>query len=158
MFALTAASFAGFSQEKSSNPMSFSAGAEAVLPIGDLGLASSFGIGASAQMDYTVASNVALTANVGYVSYLPKESGFKSIGVLPVLAGVKYHFNDQFYGSVQLGMSFASSDGTSSSAFTYAPGVGYKINEQFDVLVKYNSWSSNGLTYSGVGLRVGYNF
>ncbi len=162
LLSLTTASFVSFSQSSgSSNPLSFSVGAEAALPVGDLGLGTSFGIGASAQIDYMVAESVAVTGNVGYINFVGKSvNGVtgSSIGIIPVLAGIKYHFNDQFYGSAQLGMSFASVNGDSQSGLTFAPGVGYKINEQFDVMAKYTSVSLKGWTASAIGLRVAYNF
>jgi len=176
--ALTATSFAGFAQKEKeeSKPLSFSVGLEAALPIGDFADFNSFGIGGSVQGEYKVAPELGITLNAGYISYsaksisvlgvsLPKE---KALGVIPVLAGVRYHFSENIYGSGQLGLSFFSGGGSGSN-FTYAPGVGFKFS-QFDVLVKYVGMSSkvesfNGTaivsktaTYGAVGIRAAYNF
>ncbi len=153
MAALVAASFTGTAQDKK---LSFGLGAELALPMGDFGTFYSFGAGVSAQMNYAVTSNVGLTLNAGYVSYSGK-SGAGSSGVIPVLAGVSFNLSDKVYASGQLGMTMSAESG-GGSAFTFAPGVGYKVSDKFDLLLKYSSWSDNGFTSSALGLRAGFTF
>lgn len=175
--ALTAVSFAGFSQDDAAaKPLSFSIGLEAALPIGDFADFSSFGIGGSAQADYMVAPSVAITLNAGYVSYAAKSvkvptgvdgsgniiySNVKgdALGLIPVLAGIKYWFTPMVYGSGQLGLSFASGKGNSGSNFTYAPGIGVKFSN-IDLLLKYVGISAKGGggSLNAIGLRAAYNF
>ena len=160
LIAALAVSSVSFAQDKgSSKPLSFSVGAELGMPIGDAAEGSSFVGGFSAQMDYSVASQVALTLNTGYGKFFGKNGG-DGWGVIPVLGGIKYHFNDQFYGSAQLGMSFISLGGGSgsTSGFTFAPGVGYKASEKVDVMLKYTSISEEGGSIGAVGVRLAYNF
>lgn len=168
--AFSAISFLGFSQDKSaSKDISFNGGLEIGLPMGTFGDSHGFGIGVSAQMNYPLADKMALTVNAGYISYSGKSVSVTvpgivttsiktpNLGVIPVLAGLNYSFTDKVYGSAQLGMSFLSSTGSSSSGFTFAPGVGYKINK-LDFLVKYTSISATGGSLGSVGLRAAYNF
>lgn len=171
--ALTAASFAGFAQDDkaASKPLSFSIGLEASLPFGDFADRYSFGIGGSAQADYKVADDLAITLNAGYISYSGKDQSItipglptinnknEALGLVPVLAGAKYWFSPNIYGSGQLGLSFATGKGNSGSNFTYAPGVGFQFS-QFDILVKYVgiSGSNGGSALNAVGLRAAYNF
>ena len=160
LIAALAVSSVSFAQDKgSSKPLSFSVGAELGMPIGDAATGSSFVGGLSAQLDYSVASQVALTLNTGYGKFFGKDGG-DGWGVVPVLAGVKYHFNDQFYGSAQLGMSFISYGGgaDSQSGFTFAPGIGYKASEKIDVMLKYTSISLEDGSVDAVGVRLAYNF
>lgn len=164
--ALTAVSFAGFAQDdKGGKKLSFSVGVEAALPIGDYADSYSIGIGGTVQGDYNVNDKFAITLNSGYITYSGKSidlgSGFGSIkisslGVIPVLAGAKYSFTENIYGSAQLGMSFLSGSG-SGSGFTYAPGIGAKFSN-FDILVKYTGISVTGGTFNNIGLRAAYNF
>ena len=158
--AFSAISFLGFSQDKqaSSNPLSFSGGLELAMPMGDMATGYSFGIGASLQMDYNVASKTDLTVNAGYMSFSGKD-GAGSQGMIPVLAGVKYGFTDNVYGSMQLGMlNVQGTDGApSTSAFAFAPGVGYKVNKM-DFQLRYSSASKDGFTFSWLGLRAAYSF
>lgn len=149
--------------------LKFSVGLEAALPIGDFGLASSFGIGATAQANYNVAENIDLTLNAGYISFAGKDQTFsypgiptqtikgEATGFIPVLAGLQYQFGGGLYGSAQLGLTFGSGAG-SGSIFTYAPGVGYKISDNIDALLKYTGYSQTGGSLSTVGLRVAYTF
>jgi hypothetical protein len=177
--ALTAASFTGFAQDEkeADKKLSFSIGLEAALPFGDFGDFSSFGIGGSAQGDYKVSPELAITLNAGYISYSAKTVstiiGFDpvtfapiygdvkgdALGMVPVLAGIKYWFSSMIYGSGQLGLSFATGNGASGSNFTYAPGIGFQFSK-FDVLLKYTGISSSGggSSLSAVGLRAAYNF
>jgi hypothetical protein len=154
----------------------FSAGLEAALPLGDFGKAYSFGIGATAQVDYNVAENLDLTGNVGYISFSGKTIStpavtvggtvifpatnvkVPSVGYIPVLVGAKYLFSENIYGSAQLGVTIASAKGSSSSVFTYAPGIGYKISDNLDALLKYTGYSQNGGSSSTIGVRVAYTF
>jgi Outer membrane protein beta-barrel domain len=148
-------------------PLKFSVGIEAALPLGDFGKISSFGIGGTAQADYNVASDLDITLNAGFISFAGKSvniAGFGSVkyptvSYIPVLGGIKYHFTENVYGSAQLGLTFASASGAgSSSAFTYAPGVGYKFTENIDALLKYTGYSADGGSTSTIGLRVAYTF
>lgn len=158
--ALTAVSFAGNAQNQTGKPLKFSIGLEAALPLGTFADDFSFGIGGSAQADYSVAEKLALTLNAGYISFSGKTiSGYKtpSIGLIPVLAGFKYDLTPQLYGSAQLGVTFSDQKGA-GSIFTYAPGLGYKFTENFDALLKYTGYSDKGGTSSTVGLRIAYTF
>ncbi len=162
--ALTAVSFAGNAQNETNKPLKFSIGLEAALPLGDFGDVSSFGIGGSAQADYSVAEKLALTLNAGYISFSGKSytiagTTYKAsaTGFIPVLAGFKYDLTPQLYGSAQLGVTFSDQSG-GGSIFTYAPGLGYKFTENFDALLKYTGYSDKGGTLNTVGLRIAYTF
>ena len=143
----------------------FSVGLEAALPLGTFGDAYSFGIGGTVQADYTVADKFAITLNTGYIDYLGKtvtiggvSYKYASYGIVPLLAGAKYHFTEGLYGSAQLGLSFGTGAGGGSN-FTYVPGIGYNITKDFDVLLKYVGMSSKGGgSSSSIGLRVAYTF
>jgi hypothetical protein len=165
--ALTAASFTTFAQDDkaSDKPLSFSVGVEASLPFGDYGDVYSFGIGGSVQGDYKLSSDLAVTLNAGYISYAGKSVTYPiigtikadALGLVPVLAGIKYWFSPNIYGSGQLGLTFATGKGNSGSNFTYVPGVGFKVS-QFDFLLKYTGMSTEGSSFSAIGLRAAYNF
>jgi len=145
---------------------SFSIGLEGAAPMGifnDLGY--KFGIGGSAQMDYKVAPDMALTLNAGYITFNNKSSSPSyRFNVIPVLGGVKYWFSPKLYGSAQLGAAFNSvkvnnTEGTTTSTgFAYAPGIGFNITNSLDLLLKYMGNSSDGTTFSTVGARLAYNF
>lgn len=164
--ALTAASFSGFAQDKSAETkkLNFSVGVEAQLPIGDFADVNGFGIGGTVQADYRVADQIDLTLNAGYITFSGKTltvAGFSikndALGLIPVLAGAKYHFSDNIYASAQLGLSFASGSGRSGSNFTYAPGIGFKFSK-IDVLAKYTGISATGGSLNTVGVRAAYTF
>jgi hypothetical protein len=62
------------------------------------------------------------------------------------------------YGSGQLGVTF-STEKDGGSAFTYAPGVGFQISENVDVLAKYTGMSvKDGGSINEIGVRLAYNF
>ena len=156
--ALAVASFAVKAQDE--KPLKFSVGAEVHLPIGDMGDAYSVGFGGTVQADYALDEQLALTLNTGYLNFSGKKiGGFKvpSAGLVPVLAGIKYTFAGNVYGSAQLGASFGTEKGQ-GTAFTYAPGVGYKFSPNFDALLKYTGWSNDGSNTSAIGVRIAYTF
>jgi hypothetical protein len=125
--------FASFAQKDGDSKLKFSVGVDAALPIGDFGKSYSFGIGTSAQADFKVADNFAITGSVGYLSFIGKSITIggtsykiKASGQVPLLVGGKYNFSENFYGHAQLGYSFSTASGGGSS-FTYAPGIGYSL-------------------------------
>jgi opacity protein-like surface antigen len=151
--------------------LKFSVGVEAGLPIGDFSKSYGFGVGASAQADYKVGEKFAVTGSLGYLTFSAKSITIpaivfggvtispastvkgKAIGLIPVLVGGKYNFSEKLYGSGQLGLTFASGGGTGSS-FTFAPGVGYNITENIDVMVKFVAYDK----LNTIGLRAAYSF
>ncbi len=153
--AIVVISFASKAQKNSN--VSFNVGAELGLATGNLNTVYSIGIGATAQLEYKMDENANLTVNSGIIEYVGKKiSGsttkFRSSAAIPVLAGVKYYFASNFYGAAQLGVTIFSGVG-GSSKFTYSPGLGFKVNEKADVLLKYTGYSDAGGAF---GIRVGY--
>ena len=138
--------------------LKFSIGAELASATGNLNKVYSLGIGGTAQVDYMITNDVAVTGNAGVIELVGRKiSGtnlkYRSTAVIPLLVGIKYYFTPAVYGSGQIGTSVFSSGG--GSTFTYAPGVGYKFTNRLDALLKYTGYSSSGGTF---GIRLGYTF
>ncbi len=166
--AIVAAAFGASAQKNDASKLKFSVGVEAAAPIGDFGDASSFGIGGSVQGDYWVAPELAITLNAGYINFIGKDQKFAvpggtitvkgaDFGLIPVLAGIKYNFTPQLYGSAQIGAAF-STESNGGTLLNYAPGVGYKFSDHVDALLKYTGYSKDSHTSSAVGVRVAYTF
>ncbi len=157
--ALLALAFTANAQDKkgSDKSLKFGVGVTAGLPIGDLKTAGgSFAIGGDVQAEYAAAETVGITLSAGYLNVSFKNGG-GSTGLIPVLVGGKFTFGEKFYGHAQVGMSFSTQSG-GGSAFTYAPGFGYQVSENFDLGVKYQAWTKNSFTSSIIGLRAAYSF
>jgi hypothetical protein len=143
-------------QIKNEKPFRIGIGAMAGLPIGDMSEAS-LAFGADIQAEYNVVPAFAVTLSAGYLDWAGSWWSFGDLGMIPVLAGLKYNFIDKFYGSAQAGLTFSTQSGGGSS-FTFAPGIGFKISKNFDLLLKYQSAVDNGYDMSFLGLRVGITF
>jgi hypothetical protein len=165
--AIIGISTAAFAQKKEDDVqlLKFSIGLEAALPLGNFGDVSTFGIGGTAQADYKVGDDLALNINAGYISFQPKNITVfgttikgKAVGYIPILAGIRYYFTDEVFALAQLGITIATASGTSSSLFTYSPGVGYKFSEYVDAAIKYTGYSKDSNNTSTVGVRVAYTF
>jgi hypothetical protein len=150
--------------QKSSTPIIWSVGAEASLPIGNFQDVYSFGIGATVQGEYKAADELGLTLNTGYINYFGKSITFGGVsidandfGMIPLLAGVKYHFSPQLYAQGQLGAAFSTTSGGGTS-FAYTPGVGFTLSRNVDLLVKYLGLSQNNETLHSIGARLAINF
>ena len=155
--AIVAIAFTANAQSKKAETkeFKFGVGLTAGLPMADIKSFSSFAVKGDLQAEYNAAENLGLTLSAGYLKYIAK-SGFSTGSVIPVLAGVKFGFADKFYGHAQLGLSFISDGG--GSAFTYAPSVGYKVSDNFDLALKYEALTKNSVTFSYLGLRAGFSF
>ena len=132
------------------------AGALLGIPVGDITSVASLAFGFDLLGEYAVAPSFALTLSAGYTDWAKKSGINGKWGLIPVFAGGKYCFTDQIYGSFQSGISFWV-DGTKSE-FVFAPGVGYKITDKFDLLLKFQSQSNKSWGTSFFGLRAGYSF
>lgn len=133
-------------------------GGELGVVTGNLNKTHSFAAGATGQLDYNVDTDLAITANAGIIQLIGKKINStiknRSITFVPLLAGIKYYFTPLIYGSGQLGTSIDVSK-NGGSIFTYIPGIGFKIDNNLDALVKYTGYKDSGGT---IGVRLGYTF
>jgi len=159
MFAvLVALTLSVYAQSTDEKPFKIGVGALIGLPVGDMADFASLAFGFDALCEYAVAPEFAVTLSAGYLDWA-KKSGLSGVkfGLIPVLVGAKYYFAEKIYGSAQLGISFSTTSG-GGSAFTFAPGVGMKLTDNIDLLLKYQSASKNGGNTSFIGLRAGISF
>jgi len=138
-------------------------GVEFGLPVGDFGDVFNLGVGGSLVYQHPIAANLNLTGSAGYISFKSKEVlGFTtSFGTIPVKAGLRYFFAENFYGGAELGAAFSTEDG-GGTAFAYAPGIGVEFpvadKAAIDLGVRYEGWSRDSNTMSFVGIRAAFNF
>ena len=168
--AVIAAAVSVNAQAKTSSSSAFKAsvGLELAVPVGDFKTGHSFGIGGTVQGDYWVDPAFAITGQAGYISFIGKDytvAGFTikpgAQGIIPLLAGIKYKFSPMVYASAQLGTGiFTAPKGGSgsTSTFAYAPGIGFQVSPNFDILVKYQAYSKSGTTLGSFGTRLAYTF
>ncbi len=136
----------------------FSLGGELGAVTGNLNTFYSIAAGATAQADIAIDNDAAITLNAGIIELIGKKinSQFKnrSVATIPLLVGVKYYFTPVVYGSGQLGTTVFTNAG-GESRFTYVPGLGFKLDRNIDLLVKYTGLSDAGGIF---GARVAYVF
>lgn len=143
--------------ERRSFSNTFSLGVEPSLPIGLFGQVYGYGIGASAQENMEIDKHLALTINAGYINYYLRSTyGGGSNGYIPVLGGAEMSFSHSIFVSIQSGITFRTQG--LGNAFTYSPGVGFRIRKNFTALLKYIGQTRSAINSSSVGLRVAYVF
>ncbi len=155
---ILSASFLKAQDAKTKPPFAtLSLGPEFSLPGGLFGEVYSSGIGASAQANFALASNVAFTINTAYNNYfLTKTYGGGSEGFVPLLGGFEIAFSPVIYSSAQLGLTFYTQQ--PGSAFTYSPGIGFRISKNFTALLKYIGKIKSAINSGAIGVRVAYTF
>lgn len=139
-----------------------SIGFEAGLPVGDAKNVYDAVIGGSLKYDLPIATSTYFTISAGYSAFLTNDvteafTGKSSFGFVPVKAGIKYFFDQGFYGEGQLGAVF-STQNNGGTAFAYAPGIGYAFPGGFDLGARYEGWSKDGGTTGQATLRLAFNF
>jgi hypothetical protein len=127
----------------------------------------SIGFGADLQVNIPVAEMVDITASGGYENFSYKASKVGTITIpegnvnfIPVLAGIKYHFSEKFYGHGQLGYAFSTLK-NGGGAFSYVPSIGYAASKNFDIALKFyglGKANSNSSALNSVMLRLAYGF
>jgi hypothetical protein len=144
--------------QKNDSKINFNVGVEFGFATGNLNAAYSITYGATAQLEYQVNDKARITANSGIQQFVGKKLAGTSLknqsnSVIPILVGGKYYLSDNFFGSAQLGVSLFTGK-VGATKFTYAPGLGFKINDKVDALVKYTGYSDFGGAF---GVRVAYS-
>lgn len=139
--------------------LTFSLGGELGSATGNLNTTYSIAAGVTAQADIALDKDAAITFNAGIIQLIGKKiknTNFKyrSIATIPLLVGVKYNFTPIVYGSAQLGTTVFTNSG-GGSKFTYIPGIGFRLDKNIDLLVKYTGLSDAGGIF---GARVAYVF
>lgn len=131
---ITAICTGAYAQKDSDRKFGFSAGPEIGFATGDFNNTHSIGIGATIQGDFNIAPSTNFTLTTGYLTYAGKSAGsgikYKSAGILPLKAGIKYFLSGGFYGAAQLGVGFFSNGG--GTALAYTPMLGYEFNTKSD--------------------------
>ncbi|NEN22900.1 outer membrane beta-barrel protein [Cryomorpha ignava] len=170
------------------------AGLEIAIPMGDFADAANFGIGGSGLYEVGITDNIAALANVGVLFYATEFDEY-SFMQIPIQVGARYYITEQreslFFGVLAgVHMSIASFDDTevagvtiegdsdSQVNFSFAPEVGYFINENISISLKYqivtakdedvdfvnpitgetSTTTVEGVAASYLGLRLAYSF
>jgi hypothetical protein len=165
-FALLAGvTLAGYAQKTDGGK--FSIGIDAGVIVGEISDRANLAIGGSVKYDKPIFNKTSFNLSAGY-SYLPYTNDYKinlagyensqsgGEGYIPLKAGLKYMFNNAFYGEGQLGAAIATSGG-GGTAFLYAPGVGMKFGQGVDFGVRYEAWATTNVV-SQFALRLAYSF
>ncbi len=144
-------------KKNSDSKIGFNVGAELALATGNLNTTYSIGLGATANLEYMVDEKITAYVNSGILQYVGRKIAgtnlkARNTAVFPILGGVKYNFASNFYGVAAVGVSVFSGAGQSSK-FTYLPGLGFKANDKFDILLKYTGYANAGGAF---GVRVSY--
>jgi hypothetical protein len=163
-------------QTTPANALRFGVGLETGIPTGNAHDGSNFELGGTARLQYGVNKNVALTLTSGYYNFFGKTYSqsvttntgtstvsFKgrSLGMIPVKAGIKAFVSDGFYISGEAGAGFevhpTVAGGTKDTKLILSPGLGY-ATKSWDVGARYENFSGQGNNYGLVGLRIAYGF
>ena len=156
--AIITATISTNAQKNKDSNIGFNVGAELGIATGNLNSVYSFGLGATANLEYKVNDKTTALLNSGIIQFIGKKVPgtalkYRNSASIPVLGGVKYALADNFYGQAALGFTIFSGAG-GFSRFTYSPGLGFKANEKVDILLKYTGFANAGGAF---GVRVSYS-
>lgn len=118
----------------------------------------SVAIGGDLRLQKDFSSNISGLLSAGYTNFSRKDSyGGGSFGMVPVKAGAKIFFAENTYFSGELGAGFGTESG-SSTAFLWAPGIGYGFDNGLDLGLRYEGAEFEGASLGQVALRIAYGF
>jgi hypothetical protein len=154
----------------------FGIGVEGGLPTGNAHDISNFELGGTARLQYGLSEHLALTLTSGYYNFFGKTytSSFsdgtstttisvkgRSLGMIPVKAGIKGFFTDNLYVGAEAGAGFEMHEPvageTKDTKLILSPAVGW-ANKSWDVGVRYENFSGQSNNYGLVALRLAYGF
>ncbi len=151
------------SKDPAMNGTKLGVGVEFGLPVGDFGDFYNLGVGGSLVLQIPVAANLNFTGSAGYLKFSNDQDALirYSSAAIPVKAGLRYYFAENFYGAGELGAAFSTED-NGGTAFAYSPGIGVEFpvanKAAIDLGVRYEGWSKDSRTNSFVGIRAAFNF
>lgn len=169
-FAFTSAS--AQSSESTSSKFKIGAGLNVLFPVSNAD-AYSVGVGVDVMAQYAVSENISITADAGYTSLMVKSEfksdDFKSQGIIPIRAGIRFFPSSQFYIGGKVGVGIMTdvvksinlvtgeiSKGSQSTT-AYSFGAGYMLSPKLDIGINYDGYSKNG-SLGLIGARLGYTF
>ena len=135
----------------------FGVGAMIFIPIGQFSQVDSGAFGFDLQGEYWTNPMLCFTLSTGYQEWVKEYSSLNNWSSIPVLGGIKYYFSKTMFVSGKAGLSFYTQNGK-GSAFTFAPGLGFKITKRIDLLLLYQSAIKNGDKVEILGARAGFTF
>lgn len=159
-----------------------SAGLEIAIPLGDFSDGGvNFGIGGSGTYEVGVSDNFSALAHAGVIFYATDkietvtgidqnfmpivEEVDYSVTQIPLQVGGRYYLSAQKEGLFLTGLlgvhitSFSIGDESDSNTdFSFAPEVGYFLNEMISVGVRYQIVSGEDANADYLGIRAAYNF
>tara|TARA_B100000809_G_scaffold266533_1_gene329703 strand:+ start:152 stop:637 length:486 start_codon:yes stop_codon:yes gene_type:complete len=135
----------------------FSAGA-------DIGMVTNEGLGLTYGLalggEYQIGDNMGITLQSGF-SIVSNDYDGVSSSFIPYMAGFKYYFDSNeggLYALAQIGMTSYSVSSSGGTYLSYAPGVGYLMNEHIDLGFRYHIITSDGESLNWLALRAAYQF
>jgi len=178
--AVTAVSIFFTSQVKAQTPTAnkwrFGIGVEGGIPTGNASDFSKFELGGTARLQYGFSNNLALTLTSGYYNFFGKTYETtvtdatstttisvkgRSLGVVPVKAGIKWFFSNNLYLAGEAGAGFEThaivDGGTKDTKLILSPGIGW-ANKHWDIGARYENFSGQSYNYGLAALRLAYGF
>ena len=97
------------------SPWRLGFGIEGGIPTGDAHPSSSFELGGSARLQYSLNNTVALTLTSGYTNFFIKDDyrvpgGPSSVGIVPAKVGAKFFVAPSIYLGAEAGVAEAAGD------------------------------------------------
>jgi len=162
-----------------------SAGLEIAIPVGDFGDIANLGIGGSGNFEIGLSDQFAILAHAGVLFYATDDIEFgettveTSLTQIPLQVGGRYYLSDQKEGlflsglvGVHITSTSVEDESDSSTDLSFAPEVGFFLNENISVSLRYQFITSEvetidpvtfepeteNQTNSYLGLRAAYNF
>lgn len=158
-------------QTTPANKLRLGIGVEAGVPTGGLNDYSKFELGGTARLQYGVSDNLALTLTSGYYNFFKSDNAastatqIRSLGMIPVKAGLKVFAGKNFYVAGEAGAGFevhmATEGENKNTKLILSPGIGY-ANSNWDIGVRYENFSGSSgqfdKNFGLVGVRLAYGF
>ena len=118
------------------------------------------GIGGSVELEHFFQQNFSTVLYGGFVGYNGRSTGAstknKAYTAIPVRVGANYYVRNLHVGA-QLGVGFNNLGGTSATAFSYSPQIGYNFKSRndkpLDLTAKIDGYAGN-INFTALDLRL----
>lgn len=147
-----------FTVKSQNKDLKFGGGINVGIPVSNLN-GTSLGAGFDLLAHYKVATQVAITGDIGYTALFGKN-GASTTNLIPLRIGLRFYLTPEFYLSGKIGAGFLSNSSSYSTSVTttaYSIGAGYMIDKKLEIGASYDGYSKNG-TIGLLNLRLGFFF
>ncbi len=145
-----------YAQNKEARPLRLGFGLNVGLPTTS---GFTFALGGDLKLQKYVSGNTSATLTAGYTKFMVNSNYIGSaFTIIPIKVGLKSFTAKNVYLAGEAGAGLPMQTKTQKTAFLYALGLGYALDNGLDLGIKYEEVNFKNFNVGQIALRIAYGF